>query len=53
MIDFKGCHFPKDVTLMAIRWYVVYPLNYSHIGEHPKRGGIEENQGIIKVLDCS
>jgi len=25
-ISFKGAHFPKDVILMGVRWYVAYPL---------------------------
>jgi len=25
-ISFKGAHFPKEVILMGVRWYVAYPL---------------------------
>ena len=25
-ISFKGAHFPQDVILMGVRWYVAYPL---------------------------
>ena len=25
-ISFKGAHFPKDIILMGVRWYVAYPL---------------------------
>ncbi len=25
-ISFKGAHFPKEVILMGVRWYVAYPV---------------------------
>ena len=25
-ISFKGAHFPHDIILMSVRWYVAYPL---------------------------
>ena len=33
MISFKGRHVPKDIILMAVRWYVAYPLSYRNIEE--------------------
>ena len=33
MINFSGKHFPKDIILTAVRWYVAYPLSYRHIEE--------------------
>jgi putative transposase len=27
-VSFKGAHFPKDIILMGVRWYVAYPLSY-------------------------
>ena len=24
-VSFKGAHFPKDIILMGVRWYVAYP----------------------------
>jgi transposase-like protein len=26
-ISFKGAHFPPDIILMGVRWYVAYPLS--------------------------
>jgi len=26
-ISFKGAHFPQDIILMGVRWYVAYPLS--------------------------
>ena len=31
MLSFKGRHFPKDIILMAVRWYIAYPLSYRNI----------------------
>jgi transposase-like protein len=30
---FKGCHFPSEVTLEAVRYYLAYKLSYSEIEE--------------------
>jgi transposase-like protein len=30
-INFKGAHFPPEVMLMGIRWYVAYPLRMRHV----------------------
>jgi putative transposase len=39
-ISFKGAHFPKDIILMGVRWYVAYPLSYRHVEElMEERGG--------------
>jgi transposase-like protein len=32
-IDFQGAHFPPEVMLMGIRWYVAYPLSTRHVEE--------------------
>ena len=26
-VSFKGAHFPTEVILMGVRWYVAYPLS--------------------------
>src|SRR5499433_2527386 len=30
-ISFKGAHFPPEVILMGVRWYVAYPLSTRHV----------------------
>ena len=30
-VRFKGAHFPQDIMLMGVRWYVAYPLRYRHV----------------------
>ena len=32
-VSFKGAHFPQEIILMGVRWYVAYPLSYRHIEE--------------------
>ena len=32
-ISFKGAHFPHDIILMGVRWYVAYPLSTRHVEE--------------------
>jgi hypothetical protein len=39
-ISFKGAHFPPEIILMGVRWYVAYPLSYRHVEELlEERGG--------------
>ncbi|MFT6073748.1 MAG: putative transposase, partial [Yoonia sp.] len=33
MIDFKGMHFPKDVILFAVFFYLRYPVSYRDLEE--------------------
>ena len=39
-ISFKGAHFPPDIILMGVRWYLAYPLSYRHIEELMAERGI-------------
>lgn len=32
-VSFKGAHFPPEVILMGIRWYLAYPLSTRHVEE--------------------
>ena len=47
MISFKGSHFPKDVILMSIRWYVSYPLSCRHIEELMEERGIDLDHATV------
>jgi putative transposase len=40
-ISFKGAHFPKEVILMGVRWYVAYPLSTRHVEELMEEHGVE------------
>jgi transposase-like protein len=47
MISFKGCHFPKDIILMCIRWYVAYPLSYRHVEELMEERGVSLDHATV------
>jgi putative transposase len=52
-ISFKGAHFPTEVILMGVRWYVAYPLSTRHVEELMReRGGHVDhatiNRWVIK-----
>jgi putative transposase len=32
-VSFKGAHFPQDIILAGVRWYVAYPLSTRHVEE--------------------
>ncbi len=47
MISFKGRHFPKDIILMCIRWYVAYSLSYRDIEEMLAERGTSTDHATI------
>ncbi len=47
MIHFKGCHFPKESILMAIRWYIAYPLSYHHVEELMEERGLKLDHATV------
>ena len=47
MISFKERHFPKDIILMAVRWYLAYSLSYRNIEELMLERGIKVDHGTI------
>jgi len=46
-ISFKGTHFPKEVILMGVRWYVAYPLSTRHVEELMEERGVEVDHATI------
>ena len=46
-ISFKGAHFPKEVMLMGVRWYVAYPLSTRHVEELMEERGVEVDHSTI------
>src|SRR5215471_18459447 len=47
-VSFKGAHFPKDIILMGVRWYVAYPLSYRHIEELMEERGVAVDHSTIQ-----
>ena len=46
-MNFKGSHFPKDVILMSMRWYIAYPLSYRHVEELLAERGLSVDLAIV------
>jgi len=47
MLDFKWRHFEKTIILMAVRWYIAYPLSYRHIEELLEERGSKADHSTI------
>jgi transposase-like protein len=47
-ISFKGGHFPQDIILMGVRWYLAYPLSYRHIEELMEERGVLLDHATIQ-----
>src|SRR6266850_3475264 len=52
-VSFKGAHFPQDIILTGVRWYVAYPLSTRHVEELMEERGVEvdhstSNRWVIK-----
>jgi len=47
-ISFKGAHFPQDIILMGVRWYVAYPLSYRHVEELMEARGVPLDHATIQ-----
>ena len=55
-VSFKGAHFPKDVILTCVRWYVSYPLSTRHVEELMEERGVSvdhatTNRWVVKYLN--
>ncbi len=46
-ISFKGAHFPKEVILTGVRWYLAYPLSTRHVEELMEERGVELDHATI------
>ena len=45
--QFKGAHFPKEVILMGVRWYLTYPLSTRHVEELMEERGVDVDHATI------
>jgi putative transposase len=48
MIGFKWRHYHKEIILMAVRWYVAYPLSYRNIEELLKERGSKTDHSAVQ-----
>lgn len=46
-MDFRGCHFPPDVILTAMRWYLRYKLSYRDVEELLAERGVSVDHATI------
>src|SRR5438445_1489630 len=46
-ISFKGAHFPPEVILMGVRWYLAYPLSTRHVEEPMAERGVEVDHSTM------
>ena len=46
-VSFKGAHFPPDVILMGIRWYLAYPLSTRHVEELMQERGVNVDHSTV------
>jgi transposase-like protein len=46
-VSFKGAHFPQEVILMGVRWYVAYPLSTRHVEELMEERGVHVDHSTI------
>jgi putative transposase len=46
-VNFKGAHFPQEVILTGVRWYVAYPLSMRHVEELMLERGIHVDHSTI------
>src|SRR5438046_10745634 len=47
-ISFKGAHFPQEIILMGVRWYLAYPLSYRHVEELLEERGVPIDHATIQ-----
>jgi putative transposase len=43
----KGAHFPQDIILTGVRWYVAYPLSTRHVEELMRERGVHVDHATI------
>ena len=47
-VSFKGAHFPRDIILTCVRWYVAYPLSYRHVEELMQERGVSVDHSTVQ-----
>jgi putative transposase len=46
-VSFKGAHFPHEIILTCVRWYVAYPLSTRHVEELMRERGVPVDHATV------
>ena len=46
-VSFKGAHFPQEIILTCVRWYVAYPLSTRHVEELMQEWGVPVDHATV------
>jgi putative transposase len=46
-VSFKGAHFPQEIILTGVRWYIAYPLSTRHVEELMRERGVHVDHSSI------
>jgi putative transposase len=46
-ISCQGAHFPQDIILMGVRWYIAYPLSTRHVEELMEERGVHVDHSTM------
>ena len=46
-MSFKGAHFPQEIILTGVRWYVAYPLSTRHVEELMRERGVHVDHATV------
>ena len=46
-VSFKGAHFPQEIMLTGVRWYVAYPLSTRHVEALMEERGVEVDHSTM------
>ena len=46
-VSFKGAHFPQEIILTGVRWYIAYPLSTRHAEELMHERGVHVDHSTI------
>ena len=47
VVSFKGAHFPQDIILTGVRWYVAYPLSTRYVEELMRERGVHVDHSTV------
>ena len=46
-VSFTGAHFPTEVILIGVHWYVAYPLSTRHVEELMEERGVHVDHSTM------